>query len=98
VPFFVINLDMGLTPLPARTFWWVSQAGMLPGTAAYVYAGSAVPSLSDLAGRGLRGVLSPQLIAAFCVLAVLPLVMRRVVDRLARRRNAEGPGTGGPAA
>ena len=33
-PFFLINLAMGLTRLPARTFWWVSQLGMLPGTLA----------------------------------------------------------------
>ena len=32
VPLFVINLVMGLTPMRARTFWWVSQVGMLPGT------------------------------------------------------------------
>ncbi|HAQ86646.1 MAG TPA: pyridine nucleotide-disulfide oxidoreductase, partial [Pseudomonas sp.] len=29
-PFFLINLAMGLTRLPVRTFWWVSQLGMLP--------------------------------------------------------------------
>ncbi|MCX7159862.1 MAG: VTT domain-containing protein, partial [Proteobacteria bacterium] len=28
VPFFVINLAMGLTPLRTWTFYWVSQAGM----------------------------------------------------------------------
>ena len=32
-PFFVINLVMGLTPIKTRTFYWVSQLGMLPGTA-----------------------------------------------------------------
>ena len=31
-PFFVINLLMGLTPIRARTFYRVSQAGMLAGT------------------------------------------------------------------
>ena len=36
VPLFVINLVMGLTPLKARTSWWVSQVGMLPGTIVYV--------------------------------------------------------------
>jgi len=44
VPFFVINLVMGLTKVRVSTFWWVSQIGMLPSTAAYVYAGSTVPS------------------------------------------------------
>ena len=35
-PFFMINLAMGLTHIKARTFWWVSQLGMLPGTFVYV--------------------------------------------------------------
>ena len=32
VPFFVVNLVMGLTRMRVRTFWWVSQLGMLAGT------------------------------------------------------------------
>src|SRR5262245_18755889 len=39
-PFFVINLVMGLTPMATRTFYWVSQLGMLAGTIVYVYAGT----------------------------------------------------------
>ncbi|MFT7639104.1 MAG: putative membrane protein YdjX (TVP38/TMEM64 family) [Pirellulaceae bacterium] len=31
VPFFVINAVMGLTQMKTRTFWWVSQLGMLAG-------------------------------------------------------------------
>jgi uncharacterized membrane protein YdjX (TVP38/TMEM64 family) len=41
VPFFVINLAMGLTPIRAWTFYWVSQLGMLAGTIVYVNAGNA---------------------------------------------------------
>ena len=48
VPFFVINVVMGLTRIRTTTFWWVSQLGMLAGTCVYVYAGSNVPSLSQL--------------------------------------------------
>jgi uncharacterized membrane protein YdjX (TVP38/TMEM64 family) len=36
VPFFVINVVMGLTPIRVWTFWWVSQLGMLPGTCVFV--------------------------------------------------------------
>src|SRR5690349_23278219 len=36
VPFFVINLLMGLTRMKAATFYVVSQIGMLPGTLLYV--------------------------------------------------------------
>src|SRR5208337_97038 len=31
-PFWLINLVMGLTKMPLRTFYWVSQVGMLAGT------------------------------------------------------------------
>ena len=81
VPFFVINLVMGLTPLRAATFWWVSQVGMLPGTAVYVYAGSAVPDLQLLAERGLGGIVSPQVLAAFVLLGVFPLLVRTIMRR-----------------
>ena len=56
VPFFVINVVMGLTPMKTWTFWWVSQVGMLAGTAVYVYAGSSVPNLKALAEQGAAGI------------------------------------------
>ncbi|HUQ68814.1 MAG TPA: TVP38/TMEM64 family protein [Planctomycetaceae bacterium] len=79
VPFFVLNVVMGLTPLPMWTFWWVSQLGMLPGTAVYLSAGAAVPDLQTLAERGPRGILSLQLLAAFVILGVFPLAVKRIV-------------------
>ena len=33
VPFLLINLLMGLTPIRRWTYYWVSQLGMLPGAA-----------------------------------------------------------------
>src|SRR5204863_7676397 len=53
VPFFVVNVAMGLTRLPTLTFWWVSQLGMLPGTIVYVLAGASAPSLTQIADHGL---------------------------------------------
>ncbi|MDH4317907.1 MAG: TVP38/TMEM64 family protein, partial [Desulfobulbaceae bacterium] len=38
-PFFIINLVMGLTRINVRTFFWVSQVGMLPATIVYINAG-----------------------------------------------------------
>src|SRR5206468_1508177 len=38
VPYFAINLAMGLTPIRTWTFYWVSQLGMLAGTLGYVHA------------------------------------------------------------
>ena len=70
---------MGLTPLRARTFWWVSQSGMLPGTAVYVYAGASVPDFQTLAEQGASGIVTPQLLAAFALLGVFPLAVRKAV-------------------
>ncbi|MEM9825953.1 MAG: TVP38/TMEM64 family protein [Planctomycetota bacterium] len=82
VPFVLINLAMGLTPIRTRTFWWVSQLGMLPGTAAYVYAGSTVPSLESLQKNGIGEVFSLPLIFAFAIIGVLPLASRFIIAKL----------------
>jgi len=96
IPFFIINVVMGLTPIRPRTYWWVSQLGMLPGTAVYVYAGSSVPNLKTLAEKGLGGILSPQLIVAFVLLGIFPLIVKKVMQRL-RPANTQKPQDGSPA-
>ena len=90
VPFFVINLVMGLTPVTLGTYWWVSQLGMFPGTAVYVYAGAAVPDLETLSAQGVGGILSPQLLAAFVLLGVFPLLVKLVMKRLRPPAAASG--------
>jgi len=82
VPFFVINLVMGLTPLRTSTYWWISQLGMLPGTMAFVYAGSSVPDLKTLAESGYKGIVSPQLIIAFVILGLLPITLKKIIDKV----------------
>ena len=88
VPFFVINLVMGLTKLRATTFYWVSQIGMLPGTIVYTYAGSRVPDLNTLAEEKLSAVFTPsqilQIFLAFALLGVFPLVAKKLMDRFAK--------------
>jgi uncharacterized membrane protein YdjX (TVP38/TMEM64 family) len=80
-PFFVVNLVMGLTPLSARTFYWVSQIGMLPGTAVYVLAGTELARIDSLAG-----ILSPGLVLAFTLLGLFPLLARKATAWLQARR------------
>jgi uncharacterized membrane protein YdjX (TVP38/TMEM64 family) len=92
VPFFVINAVMGLTPLHTRTFWWVSQLGMLAGTIVYVYAGSSVPDLQTLADKGIGAVFSPQqltqLFIAFGLLGCFPLAVRFAMKLISGRRES----------
>lgn len=73
-PFFVINLVMGLAPMRARTFYWVSQLGMLAGTIVYVNAGTQIARIDSL-----KGILSPGLLISFALLGVFPLVAKRIV-------------------
>ena len=82
MPFFVINLVMGLTRMRVGTFWWVSQVGMLAGTCVFVYAGDQLPSLQKLADKGIGGVLSPQLIAAFVLLGIFPIAVKKISERI----------------
>ncbi|PLX79230.1 MAG: pyridine nucleotide-disulfide oxidoreductase [Desulfuromonas sp.] len=80
-PFFIINLVMGLTPMPSLTFYWVSQVGMLAGTAAYVNAGTQLGQIESLGG-----ILSPGLIFSFVILGIFPLIARKGVDIMKKRR------------
>ena len=80
-PFFMINLLMGLTPMPAATFYWVSQVGMLAGTLVYVNAGTQLAGISSLSG-----ILSPGLIASFALLGIFPLIAKKIVDAIKARK------------
>lgn len=86
IPFFVINVVAGLTQLRTWTFWWVSQLGMLPATAVFIYAGTTVPDLRTLSEKGATGILSPQLIIALIGLGLFPLAAKRVIDAVRKRR------------
>jgi pyruvate/2-oxoglutarate dehydrogenase complex dihydrolipoamide dehydrogenase (E3) component/uncharacterized membrane protein YdjX (TVP38/TMEM64 family) len=80
-PFFLINLVMGLTPMRTRTFFWVSQVGMLPGTMVFVNAGTRIAELESVSG-----LLSPALLGSFALLGLFPLIAKHVLERLRRRR------------
>jgi pyruvate/2-oxoglutarate dehydrogenase complex dihydrolipoamide dehydrogenase (E3) component/uncharacterized membrane protein YdjX (TVP38/TMEM64 family) len=75
-PFFLVNLLMGLTPIRTWTFYWVSQVGMLAGTAVYVYAGTQLGAFKVSAG----------LIIAFVLLGLFPLIAKKVLDTLKARK------------
>jgi pyruvate/2-oxoglutarate dehydrogenase complex dihydrolipoamide dehydrogenase (E3) component/uncharacterized membrane protein YdjX (TVP38/TMEM64 family) len=80
-PFFLINLLMGLTPLRAWTFYWVSQLGMLAGTAAYVNAGTQLATIESLSG-----ILSLNILLSFALLGVFPLIAKRFIGIIQKQR------------
>jgi pyruvate/2-oxoglutarate dehydrogenase complex dihydrolipoamide dehydrogenase (E3) component/uncharacterized membrane protein YdjX (TVP38/TMEM64 family) len=80
-PFFVINLVFGLTPLKVFSFYWVSQLGMLAGTAVFINAGTQLGRLDSLSG-----ILSPRLLLSFVVLGLFPLLSKKLLDFIKQRK------------
>ena len=83
IPFFVINLVFGLTPMNTWRFYWVSQLGMLAGTAVYVNAGAELGAVEELSASG---ILTPGIIGAFLLLALFPLVTKWLLNGWQQRR------------
>lgn len=73
-PFFIVNLLMGLTRIKTRTFYWVSQIGMLPATVVFVNAGTQIGRIDSTSG-----LLSPSLIGSFILLGCFPWIARGLV-------------------
>ncbi len=84
-PFFLINLLMGLTPLKTRSFYWVSQLGMLAGTVVYVNAGTQLAQLDSVGS-----VLSPALLASFILLGIFPWVAKSLIKLIKTKRLYSG--------
>ncbi|MFM9962722.1 MAG: TVP38/TMEM64 family protein [Planctomycetaceae bacterium] len=79
IPFFVINSVMGLTPIRTRTFWWVSQLGLLPVNFVWVAVGATAPSLRVLAEQGLAGLPILPITIAFALLGLFLLAIKKLL-------------------
>ena len=75
-PFFIVNLLMGLTHMRVWTYYWVTQLGMLVGTAVYVNAGTRIAE-----ARSARELVSLPMIVSLALLAVLPFASRWIIKR-----------------
>lgn len=81
IPFWLVNLLMGVTAIRPLTFYWASQLGMLPATLAYVNVGTQLSGLTSL-----RALLSPGMLAALVALAVLPFGAKWAMAAIRARR------------
>ncbi|GHX03537.1 hypothetical protein VCSRO60_0843 [Vibrio cholerae] len=79
-PFFLINLVMGLTPISTWRYYWVSQLGMLPGTAVYLNAGTQLAEISSLGE-----IVSLPVLASFVLLGVFPIVVKWLMGKVQQR-------------
>ncbi len=76
VPFVLVNLAMSVSRIRVRTFYLVSQAGMLPATSIYVFTGSRLPSLATVAHGEVADILTWPLISGLIALGLFPLLAR----------------------
>lgn len=88
VPFFIVNAVMGLTNMRVRTFWWVSQLGMIPGTCLYLSLGANLPKLSELSQEGLKSVLKWQFLVAFVLIGIFPIVAKKIIEAVRGKPNS----------
>lgn len=85
IPFFLINLLMGLTPMRVRTYFLVSQVGMLPATIVYVNAGTQLGQLESI-----TGLVSPGLLLSFALLGIFPLLVKKLLETISVYRVYRG--------
>ena len=69
IPFFIVNLLIGMTRVPLRTFIWTTAVGITPGTLVYAFAGQQLATINSLCD-----IFSMPLLLAFALLAALALV------------------------
>jgi pyruvate/2-oxoglutarate dehydrogenase complex dihydrolipoamide dehydrogenase (E3) component/uncharacterized membrane protein YdjX (TVP38/TMEM64 family) len=72
VPFFVVNLLMGLFPISTIKFYILSQLGMFIGTAVYVNAGTQLGYI-----QSTRDILSFNILISFTLLGFVPFCLKK---------------------
>jgi uncharacterized membrane protein YdjX (TVP38/TMEM64 family) len=91
IPYFLINLLFGLTTMPVRRFWWISQLGMLPASFIYVNAGAQIAEINSLSD-----IVSLPVLGSLVGLSFFPLVARVVAGWLRKEvPHAEAQKRGG---
>lgn len=73
-PFFLTNVTMGVTALPVRAFYLISQLALLPAVMVYVNAGTQIAKLDSLSK-----IVSLALLLTLAAVAVLPWAGKALV-------------------
>lgn len=75
-PFSLVNVASGVSGVRPRTFAWTTLCGLAPGSAIFVFVGSTLPTLTQLADEGVGSFLSWPLVFALCLTAIAPIAFR----------------------
>jgi len=85
IPFWGLNLLMGLTTMKVPVFMTATLLGMVPVMLILSYTGN---ELGEIESFSVADVFTPGLILAMCLLASFPILARLLVRLLRARRNA----------
>ncbi|MFT5573708.1 MAG: putative membrane protein YdjX (TVP38/TMEM64 family) [Cryomorphaceae bacterium] len=86
IPFWLLNLLMGLTKMKTSHFCFATMVGMIPTTAILVHFGAELGSIESYT---LSEVFKPEMIAALALVALLPFVTRRLLKLIKNRNQAD---------
>jgi uncharacterized membrane protein YdjX (TVP38/TMEM64 family) len=76
VPFWVLNLGLGLTRVRLFTYWWATQLGILPMTFVVANAGASLAQITSF-----REVLSVEVLGALALMPLVPFVLHHTAGR-----------------
>ena len=72
--------------MPLKTFFCVSQIGMLAVTMVFVNAGKELAKIESLGG-----ILSPGLIFSFVLLGIFPIISKKLMGLYKAKKGVKGP-------
>lgn len=81
IPSSLVNLLMGLTTIPVRTFYWVTQLGTLLATLIYVQAGTQLAQLQNPSDALPLTLLCTLLLVSFLPLLIKQMVKKRGISK-----------------
>ena len=88
IPFFAINLAAALLGVRMRTYVWTTLVGIIPGSGVYTWVGAGIDAViarGETPNLGIifePNILGP--ILGLCVLAVLPVIIKKYRARASR--------------
>lgn len=77
IPFFLINILMGLTQIRTIIYFFISQVGMLLGTIVYINAGVQLSSITNV-----EDIFGFKIIVSFSLLGLLPLMAKFILKNI----------------
>jgi uncharacterized membrane protein YdjX (TVP38/TMEM64 family) len=79
VPYSIVNPVSGASRVPTWTFCWTTAVGLLPANAIWVYLGTRLPSLRELASSGPGSLIDLPIIVALVACTTLPFLFRWIL-------------------